>query len=144
MMKYMKEKHIYLAGKLNSDEGSVEAFAEELEAAGHTVMEKWWSKEALPTPYLENRETSSRAAAAMITAAYECDVFVLFARDNILGAAVELGAAIASAASNPEKVVIVNGAEHVRQSVFYAHPAVIAINSLKELRAMDWVGKRHE
>jgi hypothetical protein len=137
----MKERNVYLAGKLNSGEASISAIAEEIEAAGHSVIEKWWTKAILPTPYLTNLETSSVAASAMISAAYECDVFVLFPSSDILGAAVELGAALASTVSNPDKLVIVNDPGSTRQSVFYAHPAVIAINGLSALREMEWFNK---
>lgn len=135
----MKKRNIYLAGKLNAGEDSIMAFAEEIEAAGHTVIEKWWTKDVLPTPYLANTETSSAAASAMLSAAYESDIFVLFPSNNILGAAVELGAALASTMTNPNKRVIVYQPESTRQSVFYTHPAIIVVNELSAMRKMDWL-----
>lgn len=134
----MRERTVYLAGKLNAGEDSIAMFAEELEAHGHTVLEKWWTKDELPTPYLANLASSSEAASAMIDAAYESDVFVLFPGATILGAAVELGAALASARHNPDKLVIINDPEATRQSVFYAHPAVIATRGLAAIREMGW------
>lgn len=134
----MRERTVYLAGKLNAGEESIADFAEELESHLHTVLEKWWTKQVLPTPYLSNKETSSQAASDMITAAYQCDVFVLFPGDTILGAAVELGAALASTHDNPGKLVIINNPEATRQSVFYAHPAAIAVKGLTAIREMDW------
>lgn len=137
----MRERTVYIAGKLNAGEDSIASFADELELRNHTVLEKWWTKPELPTPYLENAETSAEAASAMIAAAYESDVFVLFPGNTILGAAVEFGAAIASTRDNPDKLVIVNDPESTRQSVFYAHPAVIAANGLVAIRKMDWFGE---
>lgn len=131
-------KEIYLAGKLNAGELSIDAFAKELEQRGHTVLEKWWQLDKLPTPYMDHPDTSTPAAQAMINAAYESDITMLFPGDNILGAAVEFGAAIASAKSNAEKQIIVVNPFEVRQSVFYTHPAVIAVQGIAQIRQMDW------
>lgn len=131
-------KDVYLAGKLHSGELTIGDFATELEQRGHTVLEKWWQLGKLPTPYMDNLNTSSPAAQAMIDAAYNSDITVLFPGDNILGAAVEVGAAIASSKTNPEKQIIVVDPYVARQSVFYAHPAVIAVQGLTQIREMNW------
>lgn len=131
-------KDIYLAGKLNAGELSIEVFASELEQRGHTVLEKWWQLGKLPTPYMDNLAISLPAAQAMIDAAYDSDIAVLFPGDNILGAAVEFGAAIASSKTNAEKQIIIVNPYEVRQSVFYAHPAVIAVREISQIREMDW------
>lgn len=128
----MRKRTIYLAGKLNAGEDSIAAFATGLESHSHTVLEKWWTKQELPTPYLANIETSSVAASAMLTAAYESDIFVLFPGDTILGAA------LVSTRDNPDKLVIIHTPESTRQSIFYAHPAVIAVGGLKDIREMSW------
>lgn len=78
------------------------------------------------------------AARAMISAAMMSDVMMLFPDSRILGAAVEFGAAIASQATDPDKLVIVVNPFETRQSVFYAHPAVTAVRSLAAVRRMDW------
>ncbi len=90
-------KKVYLMGKLNSAEAIIPNFAKELEERGHEVLAKWWEFPELPTPYLDNLDTSSPAAQAMADAAYNCSVGILFPDEKILGAAVELGLAIASA-----------------------------------------------
>jgi len=131
-------KELYLAGKLNSDEASINDFADELEQRGHQVLEKWWQSPKLPTPYLDNAPTSTLAARAMIDAAYESDITILFPGERILGAAVELGAAIASTKTNPEKQIIIVNPFETRQSVFYAHEAVIAVRGIMQIREMDW------
>ncbi len=131
-------KDIYLAGKINAGELSIGEFANELEQRGHTVLEKWWQLGKLPTPYMDHLETSSPAAQAMVDAAYISDIAVLFPGDNILGAAVEFGTAIASSKTNAEKQIIVVNPYEVRQSVFYAHPAVIAVQGIAQVRDMDW------
>lgn len=131
-------KKIYLAGKLNAGELSIEKFASELEKRKHTVLEKWWQLGKLPTPYMENFDTSSLAAQAMIDAAYDSDITILFPGKNILGAAVEFGAAIASSRENAEKQIIVVNPYETRQSVFYTHPAVIAVRGITQVREMNW------
>lgn len=131
-------KEVYLAGKLNSGELSIGEFSDELEQRGHTVLEKWWEPGKLPTPYMDHLDTSAPAAQAMIDAAYESDVLILFPGDTILGAAVEFGAAIASTKNDSDKKIIVVNPFEVRQSVFYAHPAVIAVRGIAQVREMDW------
>jgi hypothetical protein len=133
----MTEK-IYLMGKLNSAEISISDFASELEERGHEVLEKWWEFPKLPIPYLEHLDTSNPAAQAMADAAYNSSVAILFPDEKILGAAVEFGVAIASANTNTDKKIIVVNPFETRQSVFYAHPAVIAIHGIAKVRLMDW------
>ncbi len=131
-------KDIYLAGKLNADELSIGEFASELEQRGHAVIEKWWQSDKLPIPYMSHLDTSSPAAQAMIDAAYGSDVMILFPGDSILGAAIEFGAAIASRKTNIEKQIIVVNPHEARQSVFYAHPAVVAVQGITHIREMEW------
>jgi hypothetical protein len=131
-------REVYLAGKLDGGEVSIGDFAEELESRGHRVLEKWWQAGRLPTPYLDHPTTSAPAARAMIEAAHNSDVAILFPTDDILGAAVELGAAIASERTRIGKLVIIVNPFEVRQSVFYAHPSVIAVHGIAEIRKMDW------
>jgi hypothetical protein len=131
-------KSIYLAGKIDSNELSVESFAIELESRGHDVIEQWWKKGRLPKPYLDYPDTSVPASEAMIEAAMNCEVFILFPEDDILGAAVELGAAIASTVEKPLKDVVVVNPYEVRQSVFYIHPSVVAVEGIHQVRQMYW------
>lgn len=130
--------NIYLAGRLDTGEGHIAQFSDELEARGHFVTEKWFLEGRLPKPYLDHPVTSSPAAAAMIKAAKESDIFILFPTDDILGAAVEFGAALGSTEDNPNKIVTIVNPFEVRQSVFYAHPAVIALRGIKEIRLLRW------
>lgn len=131
-------KTIYLAGRVGTGEGTISDFCDELEVRGHEVIEKWFLNSRLPKPYLSHPETSAPAAAAMSRAAYRCDVFVLFPTDDILGAAVEFGSALGSTYNNPDKRITIVNPFEVRQSVFYAHPAVIAVHGLAQLRQLDW------
>ena len=134
-----KSLEIYLMGKINCGEMLIDEFAKELEERGHFIREKWWEYEKLPTPYLDNMATSALASEAMIRAAVNCDVGILFPTDTILGAAVEFGAALASKKLiKPEKQIIVVNPFEVRQSVFYADPAVIAVRGLDQVRRMQW------
>jgi len=133
------EKNIYLAGKQNAAELSIADFAVELESQGHHVTEKWWEKGTLSKPYLENLDASRPAAAAMVAAARDSDVFILFAEDNLFGALVEFGAALSSVDEHPEKMVyLLTPDEAFRQSIFYAHPDVIAVQSLERIRKANW------
>ena len=134
----MPKKSIYIAGKLNEGELSIVELAKELEHNGHKIIEKWWTKSKLPTPYMDNYNSSSVAANRMINGAYNCDIFILFTGNNILGAAVELGVAIASTIINPDKSVIIIDQGSSRQSVFYAHHNVTYIDSIDNLKIMDW------
>lgn len=59
---------LYLAGKLNSGEGSLSEFSLELEGRGHEVTLKWWVLPKLPTPYLDYPGSSSQAAEDMVQA----------------------------------------------------------------------------
>ena len=87
---------------------------------------------------MQHPETSTPAASAMVDAAYNSDIFILLANDDILGAAVELGAAIASTKVKAGKqVVIVDPFTH-RQSIFYAHEAVRAVRDIKSLHDEQW------
>ena len=133
------EKTVYLAGKLNAGESAIAAFAGELENRGHTILEKWFEKGQLPTPYLDNLHSSAPVAAAMIEAAYTADVFILFAENNIFGAAVELGAALGGTANNPgKKLYLLKPTVDFRQSVFYSDSHITVVESLEEIRKADW------
>jgi hypothetical protein len=125
---------IYLSGRLDTGEATIAELATELEDRGHRILEPWWTMGRLPKPYIANPETSGPAAEAMIRAAHQCDVFILFPTNDILGAAVEFGAALAAG----QKEIYVIGAGPLRQSVFYAHPRVKNLASLAELRQEAW------
>ncbi len=131
-------KTIYLAGKVNQGEITIASFADELEVRGHRVPLKWWQGEALPKPYLSHMETSRIAAVAMIDAALKSDVTILFPSPDMLGAAVELGAAIASTELKRDKQIIVLAPQLGRQSVFYAHPSITPAENLDDIRGMSW------
>lgn len=131
-------KEIYLAGRLDGGESTLQELAVELETRGHRVIEKWFLAGRLPKPYLTHPETSTPAAAAMIKAAFESDVAILFPTDDILGAMGEFGAALGSTMVNPDKIVVVINPYQVRQSVFYAHPGVLALHNVAELRLLEW------
>lgn len=123
---------------MDSSEVNLQNFADELEGRGHEVLAKWWEFPELPKPYLDNPATSSNAAHEMADAAYKSSVGILFHADNILGAAVEFGLAIASANTNPDKKIIVVNPFGTRQSILYAHPAVIVVRGINKVRSMRW------
>lgn len=135
----MKMSEIYLAGKVSKSEISISQFADELEDQGHHITLKWWELGQLPKPYLEQIESSRPAAAAMTKAVMDSQVFILFAENNILGAATEFGVALGDSMSNKnQREIIVYSPEDIRQSVFYAHPDVITVRSLAEIRQRPW------
>lgn len=136
---------IYLAGKLRDGESDIASFGEELEDRGHEITFKWWDPNLaqLPIPYHTNRATSAPAAVSMTEAVETADTAViLFPSPKILGAAVEFGIALGSIEENPDREILVVGyspnAQEFRQSVFYAHPAVIVLRSLAHVRERPW------
>lgn len=133
---------IYLAGKVDSNEGALSDFADELEQRGHRITLKWWEGEPLKRPYLKYKSESRNAAITMEQAVRSSDVAILFPTAKILGAAVELGIAIGDTTKEREVIVVMSdsetSAEARRQSVFYVHPKVIAAQSLHEVRLRPW------
>ena len=131
-------KDIYIGGRLGNSNLPFEEFAIELEGRGHRVLEKWWRKGRLIKPYLQNIETSRPASVAMVNAAWSSDVSILFNAEDILGAAIEFGVALGNTKVNQSKEVIVVHPPEMRESVFYAHPAVIVVEGLAQVREMHW------
>jgi len=133
---------IYLAGKLNSGEQSIADFGEELKDRGHELTFEWWDPQAsqLPTPYLDHPASSERAAIEMEQAVSRADTAViLFPTPTILGAAIEFGVGIATQEQNPDReILVVSPEDELRQSVFYAHPAVVVLRSLAQVRQRHW------
>ena len=127
---------VYLAGKVGLEVADLIDFANELESAGHNILLKWW-EQSLNKPYLDY-EISKTAAFSMYRAAYDSDVTILIPASDILGAAVEFGVSLASKESNQNKIIIVVNPYATRQSVFYAHPYVIVVKDLSEIRNMEW------
>ena len=131
-------EEIYIGGRLGNSIREIDAFSKELEERRHRVIEKWWLKGRLVKPYLQHMEVSRPASVAMINAAYNSRISIMFNAEDILGAAIELGAAIASTKVNPSKEVIVVHPPEARQSVFFAHPAVIVVEGIAQIRDMHW------
>ena len=129
-------KAIYIAGRVSWGDDVLPEFAKELEQRDHHITCKWWKLGRLPKPYLDNLDSSQKAAKLMVEAVMESDVLILFAEDNVLGAATELGVAIGDTSRSRVNIVVVP--EGVRQSVFYAHPEVVAVSDIDKIRSMDW------
>lgn len=130
---------IYLAGKVDSGEQTINTFADELEERGHDITLKWWELPQLSKPYLDNQDESQIAADNMEWAVRQAtEALILFPTDTILGAAVEYGVAIGDRLQNPQREIIVVNPFEVRQSVFYASSAVIAVHGLTEIRQRAW------
>lgn len=136
---------IYLAGKVDKDEGDIDSFAHELEQRGHRITFKWWNQpNPLVRPYLAeaNRETSRAAAAVMERGVRESDVFILFHNDSILGAGIETGIAIGDQSKPREKIIVFPESESAdggrRESVFYARNGILVVRGLQPLRSTHW------
>lgn len=133
---------IYLAGKLKGAESGITELSAELEERGHEITLKWWDPKnpELPTPYLDHPETSVSAAIAMREAVVSADTAViLFPSPKILGAAIEFGIALATQETQRDREIIVVGNPEIeRQSVFYADPAVIVLQSVAGIRERKW------
>lgn len=69
---------IYLAGKVDSSEGSLTEIAGELEQRGHKITYKWWEGTPLKKPYLNHYSDSAEASQRMEIAVRVNNVFVLF------------------------------------------------------------------
>jgi hypothetical protein len=130
------KKRIYIAGKVEDENKDIRNLATDLEEHGHSITYKWW-EEDIKKPYLdkENVNNSIAASLEMEKGVRMSDVFILVPTPNILGAAVEFGVAIGDD-KDRELLVIVD--ENTRQSIFYANPKVICLNSLKEIRRCRW------
>ena len=129
---------VYIAGKIDSSESAIASFAKALEDRGHSITLKWWELDPIARPYLEHPETSSAAARKMVEAVLKCDVFILFANDAILGAAVEFGVALGECGKRPDREILVICPPDKRQSVFYAHPSVTVIADHAAIRERSW------
>jgi len=130
----------YLAAKVQNNDAfeEVKNCSLELQDRGHINICKWWEMNGVAKPYLDNIDTNAPLAVKMSKAACAAQVFVLFARDDILGAAKEFGMSLATAEYDPDKRIYVVGAYTARQSIFYTHPRVENINSYTDLRNTDW------
>lgn len=130
---------LYLAGKVNGGEEIISDFAEELEKRNHEITMKWWELPPLSKPYLDYQQESQIAADSMEQAVRDAtDAVILFPADNLLGAMTEYGIAIGDRPRNPQREIIVVNPFEVRQSVFYASSAVIAVRGLADIRLRPW------
>ena len=130
------KKQIYIAGKVEDENKDIRNLTTDLEERGHLITYKWW-EEDIKKPYLdkENANNSMAASIKMENAIRKSDVFILMPTPKILGAAVEFGIAIGD---NNDRDLLVILDDNSRQSVFYANPKVICLNSLKEIRRCSW------
>jgi hypothetical protein len=133
-------KTFYLAGKVagNNAIGELKDFSEELEQHGHVNTYPWWKMKGMAKEYLDHIDVNARFALDMVQAVINAEIFVLFAQPDILGAATELGVALASAEYDSDKRIYIIGAYAIRQSVFYTHPRVENVNNHIDLRNADW------
>jgi hypothetical protein len=133
-------KTFYLAGKVAGNDaiGELKDFSAELEDRGHTNICPWWEMKGIVKKYLDHIDVNAPLAVEMSRAAFNADIFALFAQDDILGAATEFGVALASAEYDSDKRIYVIGAYAIRQSVFYTHPRVENVNNHSDLRNADW------
>jgi hypothetical protein len=133
-------KTFYLAGKVQGNDAldKTKNFSTELESRGHTNICRWWEMKGVTKPYLDNLDLNAPLAVEMLNAAFNAEVFILFAQDDILGAAIEFGAGLASVEHVPDKRIYIVGSYAVRKSVFYTHPSAENVNSLQDIRTRDW------
>ena len=96
-----------------------------LEAKGHTVTLDWTQLEGLK-PYEQNSKRSAEAAAQMIKAVQDADLFVIFPDKGGTGMYAELGAALAMG-----KQVFVIG--NLNKPIFLFHPLITRVSSIQEL-----------
>ena len=96
-----------------------------------------WIEHPIARPFT-GQPAAEEAAGAMISSAGSSDLFVLILTDGLVGALIELGAALATASitnGDLPAIYIVGTPAQREQSVFYHHPAVNWCNSLDDLKA---------
>ena len=132
-------KTFYLAGKVAGNKALQElpALSTELESRGHLNIYPWWQQN-VKKPYLEYRDHNALLAQAMVKAAYEAEVFMLFASPDLLGASIEYGVALTASEYQLDKRIYVIGALATRQSIFYTPSQVEVIPSVQSIRETDW------
>lgn len=127
---------VYIAGRVGRGEGDISELAEDLEGKGHEITLKWWELAKLKKPFLVHRDQSQVVAINMVKAVKKSDVLILFAEDNILGAATELGIVIGDTTRKRE-IIIIHPTD-TRQSVFYTHPFVTILQNVDDIKKRPW------
>jgi len=132
-------KEIFIAGKVDSGEETIQELASELESRGHKITFKWWEGEKLQRPYLGHRDSSNNAAKKMLEGINEGKIFILIPGEGVLGALIEFGIAIRDQQDNLGKEIIVvveSGKTH--QSVYYGYEGVLVVENIDQIRQRPW------
>lgn len=129
--------NIYISGRVGVSQDDISKLAYQLEERGHQIVMKWWENSPIK-PYLSNVNSNAPLARVMLEASEKCEVFILIGADDILGAAIEYGAALASLEQMPEKKIVAIIPDSIRQSILYTHPGVKLLNDVSELEREVW------
>ena len=122
---------IYVAGPL-ADVATVRAVQSTVAAAGHELTLDWTEDASLVEDYGSQLDVSGKLAQDELDAVIAADaVLVIASEHDGRGMFVELGAALARAQQGDLAHVVVVG-EIRHESVFYFHPAVQRVASIRE------------
>lgn len=125
--------NFYVAGKAGDGADGVKALIARLRSLGHSIAFDWAKGVIIEKPYLDHIEINVITAKKMRQAAVDCDHFILLVGDNLLGAYIEFGLALASTSTRPDKRLFVVSGDPLRQSIFYTEPSVVICASIEEL-----------
>lgn len=114
----------YIASRMENKAIASE-LTKKLEAKGHAATLDWTQLEGLK-PYEQNSKRSAEAAAQMVKAVQNADVFILFPDEGGTGMYAELGVALATG-----KRVFVIG--DLNKPIFLFHPLITRVSSMQEL-----------
>ncbi|TWP35322.1 hypothetical protein [Leekyejoonella antrihumi] len=124
---------VYVAGPL-ADAEAVREVQSALVAAGHRLTLDWTQEALVAENYASRPDASAAMAHEMLAAVLDADaVIVVTSDDDGRGMFVELGAALARAATGALDHVVVVGPIR-RESIFYFHPHVRRVATIE-----DWL-----
>ena len=111
---------IYVAARFDNKEAAREAMRQ-LQCAGHEIVFDWTVHGGA-----ENGSEARRQAMADLGGVASADVFVLLAAENMRGAFVEMGVAMAYY----KRIYVVNSPGN---TIFYSHPLIHHVKSIDEV-----------
>ncbi len=129
---------VYIAGKVGAGTDTVRYLLNELRKLGYEASYDWTEASGVRKPYLANVQRNRSFAEKMLQGAHDCNVLILLASDNLLGALIEFGIGLGSSLSEPNfhAYVVTEGVETLRESIFYCLEEVTIVDTVERLIAM--------
>lgn len=133
----MAQKRVYIAAKIVPGNDVVRTLLARFESHGFRCAYDW-TRNLIDRPFSDNR-AAQQAADQMIEAIVGCDVFILLATSEIIGALGELVAALGAARRRRKRrlAIYVVGSDEVRERCLFYHSSGITrwCHTLEELLA---------